>query len=145
MLFHVPSIGSCSKFCLILQPHCVAVRFAPTFASPWRNSFVQIHGGTTLLKEKFRIIPQKRPKNDLNWGVGSSYGTNKTPLPNHLFPYEIAEGRADFFGGNIYIYSRNVRTNSSKFALNAQKSPNLQNLSVVRLRWFRKNRWQELG
>jgi len=40
-LCHVPLIGSCSQFCLILQPHCVAVPFPPTFASPWRNNFVE--------------------------------------------------------------------------------------------------------
>jgi len=48
----LPSIGSCSHFCLILQPHRVAVLFPTTFASPWWNSFVQIYGGTTLLKAK---------------------------------------------------------------------------------------------
>jgi len=69
----VPSIGSCSQFCLILQPHYFAVPFPPTFASPWRNSLVKIHGGTTFLKAKFGTTPQKRPKNDLNWGVGSSW------------------------------------------------------------------------
>jgi len=91
LLCHVPLIGSCSHFCLILQPHRVAVPFPATFASPWRNSFVQIHGGTTLLKAKFGTTPQKRPKNDLNWGMGSSYvGTNKPPLPNPSFPYERA-------------------------------------------------------
>ena len=61
------------------------------FALPWRNSFDQIHGGTTLLKAKFGTTPQKRPKNDLNFGVGSSYGTNKPPLPNPSFPYEAME------------------------------------------------------
>jgi len=89
MLCHVPSIGSCSQFCLILQPHRVPVPFPPTFASPWRNNFVQIHGGTTLLKAKFGITPQKRQKNDINWGVGSSYGKNKPPLPNPSFTYNI--------------------------------------------------------
>ena len=74
---------------VLLQPHRVAVPFPPTFASPWRNSFVQIHGGTTLLKAKFGTTPQKLPKNDLNWGLGSSYGTNKPPLPNPSFPYEV--------------------------------------------------------
>jgi len=39
----VPSIGSCSQFCLILHFHRVAVPFPASFASPWRNSFVQIH------------------------------------------------------------------------------------------------------
>ena len=53
------------------------------------NSFVQIHGGTTLLKAKFGITPQKRPKNDLNLGVGSSYGINNPPLPNPSFPYNL--------------------------------------------------------
>jgi len=82
-------IGSCSQFCLILQLHRVAVPFPPTFASPWRNSFVQIHGRTPLLKAKFGTTPQKRPKNDLNWGVGSFYCTNKPPLRNPWFSYEI--------------------------------------------------------
>ena len=81
---HVPSIGSFSQFCLILQPHRVAVPFPPTFTSPWRKSFVQIHGRTTLLKAKFGTTPQKRPKNDLNWGVGSS-GTNNLAQINPLF------------------------------------------------------------
>jgi len=86
----VPSIGSCSQFCLILQAHRVAVPFPPTFDSPWWNSLVQIHGGTTLLKEFFGTTPQKQPKNDLNLGVGSSYGTNKPLLPTPSFPYENA-------------------------------------------------------
>jgi len=86
----VPSIGTCSQFCLILPNHRVAVPFPPTFASPWRNSFVQIHGGTILLKAKFGTTPQKRPKSDLNWGVGSSDGKNNPPLPNPSFPCENA-------------------------------------------------------
>jgi len=53
VLCHVPSIGSYSQFCFILQPHRVAVPFPPTFVLPWRNSFVQIHDGTSLLKAKF--------------------------------------------------------------------------------------------
>jgi len=96
MLCHVPSISSCSHFSLILQPHRVTVPFLPTFASPWRNSFVQLHGGTTLLKAKIGTTPQKRPKNDLNWGVGSSYGTNKPPLPNPSSPYEDTSASAGF-------------------------------------------------
>jgi len=72
---------SYSQFCLIVQSYRVAVPFPPTFASPWRNRFVQIHGKTTFLKAKFGTTSQKRPKNDLNWDVGSSYATNK-PLPS---------------------------------------------------------------
>ena len=44
-------------------------------SNPWRNNFVEGKIGTT---------PQKRPKNDLNCGVGSSYGTNKPPLRNRF-------------------------------------------------------------
>ena len=80
-----------SQCCLILHPHRVEVCFPPTFALPWRNSFVQIFGGTTLLKEKFGTTPQKRPNIDLNLGVGSTYGTNKPPLPNPLFLYDIGD------------------------------------------------------
>ena len=83
----VTSIGSFSQFCLILKLHRVVVPFPPTFASPWQNSFVRIHGGTTLLKATFGTTSQKRPQNDLNWAVGSSYGTNKPPNPS--FPYEL--------------------------------------------------------
>jgi len=49
-------------------------------SNPWRNNFVE---GKIWLP-----TPQKSPKNYLNWGVGSSYGTNKPPLPNPSFPYE---------------------------------------------------------
>jgi len=60
------------------------------FESPsWWNIFVQIHDGTTLLKAKFGTTPQKIPKNDLNCGVGSSFGTNKTP-PSKLTVSEVA-------------------------------------------------------
>ena len=88
-LCHVPSMGSCSQFCSILHPHRIAVTFPPTFSSSWWNSFVQIHGETTLLKADFGTTPQKRFKNDQNWGVGSSYGTNKAPVPSPSFLYEI--------------------------------------------------------
>ena len=87
----VPSIGSRSQFCFNLQPHRVAALFPPTFASRWRNSFVQIHGRTTLWKAKFGTTPQKRLKNDLNWGVGSSYGTNNPPLQNPSFAASILD------------------------------------------------------
>jgi len=70
LLCHVPSMGSCSQFCLIMHPHRAAVPFPPTFALPWRNNFVQIHGETTLLLAKFGITPQKRPKNDQIRGWG---------------------------------------------------------------------------
>ena len=62
--------------------------FLPTFASPWRNSFVQIHGGTAVIKAKCATTPQKLPKNHQNLGVGSSYGTNKPPSEQPSFPYE---------------------------------------------------------
>jgi len=68
VLRHVPSIGSYSQFCFILQPHRVAVPSPPTFG-PWRNSFVQIHGRTFLLKAKFGTTPQKQPKNRTLYAV----------------------------------------------------------------------------
>ena len=61
ILCHVPSTDSCSHFCLVLQPHRVAVPFPPTFALPWRNNFVQIHDGTTLLKTKFAQVSSVQP------------------------------------------------------------------------------------
>jgi len=59
MLCHVPSMGSCSQFCLILQPHRVAVPFTLIFASPWWHSFVQIHSGTTCFFVKIWDYPSK--------------------------------------------------------------------------------------
>jgi len=103
MLCHAPSIGSCSQFCLILQPHRVDAPFPPNFASPWRYSFVQIHGGTTLLKAKFGTTPPKLHKNDQNWGVGSSCGTHKPPFPNTSFPYEYMYIHMHIYI-HIYIY-----------------------------------------
>jgi len=80
--------------CLILQPHRVAVPFPPSLTSPWRNSFVQFHGGTTSLKAKFGTTPPKRLKNDQYCRVGSlgraASGTNKLPLLNPSFSYHIA-------------------------------------------------------
>jgi len=52
-------MGLCGKFGLMLQLHRVAVPFPSTFLSPWWNSFVQIHGRTTLLKAKFATTSQK--------------------------------------------------------------------------------------
>ena len=90
MLRHVLSLGSCSHFRLILQPHRVAVPFPPTFTSPWLNSFVQIHGGTKFFEGKFWDYPSKTTKKDQNRGVGSSHGTNNPPPPNPSFPCEIS-------------------------------------------------------
>ena len=59
MLCHVPSMGSCSQFCLILQPHRVALPFTLIFASPWWHSFVQIHSGTTCFFVKIWDYPSK--------------------------------------------------------------------------------------
>jgi len=55
------SIGSCSQllFLHLLRRHGGTALF-------------KIHGRTTLMKAKFGNTPRKRPKNDLNWKVGSS-------------------------------------------------------------------------
>jgi len=132
MLCHVPSIGSCSQFCLILHPHRVAVPFPPTFALPRRNSFVQIHGGTTLLKAINLTAHQKRPKNYLNWVVGWSYGTNQ-PFQTHRFPMKLKtmvgpqeEARVD-----IRIYSQG-------FYFNNQKKQNMTKHGEI---WLATNCW----
>ena len=96
----VPSMGSCSQCCLILHPHRVAVPFPPTFASPWRNSFVQIHCGTTFLKANSGTTAQQRPKHSwvrLKKRLGSSigvvlwynYGKITPRWGNHRFPMSI--------------------------------------------------------
>jgi len=83
----VPSIGSYSQFCLILQPHRVAVPFLPTFALPWRNSFVQIHGVTTLLKAKFGTTPEKTTQEWPKLGGGGQLMVHiNPPFQTHRFP-----------------------------------------------------------
>ena len=98
----VPSMGSCIQFGLILHPYLIAVPFPPTLASPWRNGFVEIHGGTALFKAKCGTTPQKQPKNEQNLGVGLCYGTNKPPSWKSLVPYA--------FGFELLILSINLLT-----------------------------------
>jgi len=70
LLCHAPSTGSSSQFCLILHPHRVAIPFPPSFASPWRNSFVQVHMEQLCSRQSLGPPLPKRPKNDQNWAVG---------------------------------------------------------------------------
>jgi len=106
----VPSMGSCSQCCLILHPHRVAVPFPPTFASPWRNSFVQIHCGTTFLKANSGTTAQQRPKHSwvrLKKRLGSSigvvlwynYGKNNPSQRKPSFPHEYI-----YAYNYVYIY-----------------------------------------
>jgi len=76
---------------LILHPHRVAVPFPPTFASPWRNRFVQIHE-ISFVHAKLGINLQKWPKNDQNWGMGLSYGPGSHRFPTVEFQ-DIGTGR----------------------------------------------------
>ena len=91
LMGHVPSMGSCSQFCLILHPHCVAVTFCPNFASPWRNSFVQIHYGE-IWDHSSKMTP-KRPK----FGGGVIIWYKHTPLWEPPF-------KEAFVSVRIYIY-----------------------------------------
>ena len=70
MLCHAPSMGSCSQFCLILHPHRVAVLFPPTFASPWRNSFLQIHGEQLCSRQNLGPPLKNDTKTTKIWGWG---------------------------------------------------------------------------
>jgi len=65
LICFVPLMGSCSQIYLILHPHRVAVPFPPTFASPWRNSFVQIHRETLKLCSRQNLGPPL--KNNQKW------------------------------------------------------------------------------
>jgi len=68
MLSHVPSIGSCSQFCLILQPHRVAVPFNFCVAmaeqlcsNPWQNNFVEgSEQADLVLSQDFEVRGQPR-------------------------------------------------------------------------------------
>jgi len=55
-------MGSCSQFGIILHPHRVAVPFPPTFASPWRNSFAQIHGEQFCSRQDLGLPLKIAPK-----------------------------------------------------------------------------------
>ena len=82
---YVPSTGSFSQFCLILHPRRVAVPFPPAFASPWRNSFVQIYSRTTLLLASPATTTHERPK----LGVRIILRYSNSPLENHWLPMNV--------------------------------------------------------
>jgi len=82
----VPLMGSCSQFYLILHLHRVAEPFFPTFSSPWWNSFVQIYGGTTLLRQNLGPLLKNDPK-QRKFGVGVIFCC-KLPSWKPSFPYE---------------------------------------------------------
>ena len=70
---------------LILHPHRVAVPFPPTFASPWRNKFVQIHEISFVqckIGDQPSKMTQKRPKlgdGVLLWSGKPSFPYSRVP------------------------------------------------------------------
>ena len=71
----LPSTSSCSQFCLILHPHRVAVPFPPTFASQWGTALFESVAKSLCSKQNLGpplTNDHEWPKNDQNWGVGSS-------------------------------------------------------------------------
>ena len=86
MLCHVPSIGSCSQFCFILQPHRVAVPFPPTCEAKF---------GTTL---------KKLPKNDLNWGLGHLMVQINPPFQTHRFDGTRKQGYVEISNFPISLW-----------------------------------------
>jgi len=89
ILFHVPSMGSCSQFCLILHPHRVAVPFPPILASPWRNSFVQIHVEQLCSRQNLGRPLQNDPKTTNIWGWGQLMVQINPPPGSHRFPMDL--------------------------------------------------------
>ena len=89
MLCHAPSMGSCSHFCLILHPHRVAVLFPPTFASPWRNSFLQIHGEQLCSRQNLGPPLKNDTKTTKIWGWGHLMVQINPPPGCLRFPMKI--------------------------------------------------------
>ena len=103
MLCRVPLMGSCSQICVIVHPHHVAVPFPPTFASPWRNSFV-LHGEQLCSRQNLG------PPVDHTQGVGSRpssspfwYNYFQNSPRRHEFPINFM----NFFSVAIYTETRN--------------------------------------
>jgi len=63
-------MGSCTQFGVIAHPRRVAVPFPPTFATPWRNSFVQIRGEQLCSRQKVGSPHKNEPKTTKIWGWG---------------------------------------------------------------------------
>jgi len=80
----VPSMRSCSQLCLILHPHRVAVPFPPTFATPWWNSFVQIHAEQLCWRPNLGT-PIKHNRKRPKIVVVQSYCSNNPPPGNRRF------------------------------------------------------------
>jgi len=66
-LCHVPTMCSCSQFCLTLDPHRFAVPFPPTFALPWQNSIVQILGEQRCSRQNLGQPIKNDPKTTKIW------------------------------------------------------------------------------
>ena len=79
MLCHGSLMGCCSQFSWICILNVLLYLFLQHFCRHG-GSFVQIHGWTHVLKEIFGSTPQKSPKNNPDWRVRPSFGTNKPPL-----------------------------------------------------------------
>ena len=86
----VPSMGSCSQFCLILHPHRVALPFPPTqFCDAMAEQICANPWETALNWKKIGITPPKWFQNDPNWGVGSSYGQINPSSEANCFPMKL--------------------------------------------------------
>ena len=89
VLCHVPLMGSCSQFCVILHPHRVAVPFAPTFASLWRNSFVQIYEERLCSRLILGPPHKNETKTTKIWGWGHLIVLINPPPGSHRFPMNM--------------------------------------------------------
>jgi len=96
-------------------------------------------GGTALFKsiaeslcwrQIFGTIPQNWPQNDWNWGLESSYGKNKSPLPNPLFPCESQARAVVLYGLSAFSGYGEIHNN-----ITGNMSESLPRGTLIVLAW----------
>jgi len=100
MFFNVPLMGSCSQFCIIQHPHRVPVPFPPTFALPWQNNFVEIHGEQFCSRQNLGAPHKNKPKTTKIGGWGHLM-VQINPPGSHRLPMKVQSVNHDSTSGTI--------------------------------------------
>jgi len=89
MICHVPSMGSCRQFCLILHPHRVASPFPATFASPGEIALFKFMAEQLCWRQNLGP-PLKYGPQTTKFGVWGHLMAQINPsLENHHFPMNM--------------------------------------------------------
>jgi len=109
-------MGSCSQFGVILHPHRVAGPFAPTLASPWRNSFVQIRRKQVYSRQNLDHLGKTSQKpskfrGGVIWARGKRRGCSPGATARHS---QHARVSTDFFSQEIFFFRQNRHRQSDR-------------------------------